>query len=482
MASTMITAPELPATLQWVNTERPLQLSELRGKIVLLHFWTSGCIHCMHMMPDLKYLESKYRDNLVVIGIHSPRFPHDKLKSCVLKAINRFHIRHPVAHDPIMRVWTKYGIKSWPAIVFIDAEGHVIGKLGGEGRRKQLDSLIQEHIDKAEKKGILSNQHIGTLRKQEPESVLSFPGKLFATENHLYISDSGHNRVIEVNQHGRVMRSFGSGSQGLLDGDATGASFDNPQGLVKLNNYLYVADTGNHAIRRIDLQSNEVITIAGDGKIGKGGNQISSDPLALSLNSPWDVCIHGSDLYIAMAGWHQIWKMDLMQNSLVSISGSGKSDMQDGSSQVASMAQPSGLSVGDYCLYVADSQSSSVRVVRLPGGQVSTLIGKSISSSGDKDGGWSQAQLQHPQAVVSNLKQGQIYIADTYNNKIKLMDEGSKGIKTLDSKNLLDEPSGLSMTSDTLWIANTNKHEIVKMNLLTRKFEVLELNEPVIEF
>ena len=482
MASTRILAPELPTTLQWVNTERPLQLSELRGKIVLLHFWTSGCIHCMHMMPDLKYLENKYRENLVVIGIHSPRFPHDKLKSCVLKAINRFHIRHPVAHDPIMRVWTKYGIKSWPAIVFIDAEGSVVGKLGGEGRRKQLDQLIHEHIAKAEQKGLLNSQVISIQRKQEPDSVLSFPGKLFATENHLYISDSGNNRVIEVNHFGRVMRSFGTGSPGLLDGDGKDASFDNPQGLVKINNYIYVADTGNHAIRRIDIQSNEVLTIAGDGKIGNAAAQILTNPSSVSLNSPWDLCSNGSDLYIAMAGWHQIWKFDLMANTLEAISGSGKSDLQDGSSQVASMAQPSGLAVGDYCLYVADAQSSSIRIVRLPGGQVSTLIGKGLSSSGDVDGGWSQAQLQHPQAVAANHKNGRIYIADTYNNKIKLMDENAKSIRTLGNKELLDEPSGLSLTGDTLWITNTNKHEILKMNLMTQKFEVMEINELAIDF
>ena len=477
-----ITAPELPTTLQWINTKQPLHLSELRGKIVLLHFWTSGCIHCMHMMPDLKYLENKYRDNLVIIGIHSPRFPHDKLKSCVRKAINRFHIRHPVAHDPIMRVWTKYGIKAWPAIVFIDAEGFVVGKLSGEGRRRQLDQLILEHINKAELKGILNNQMISVLKQREPESVLSFPGKIFVTENHLYISDSGHNRVIEVNHFGRVMRSFGSGSQGLLDGDANEASFDNPQGLVKISNYLYVADTGNHAIRRIDLQTNEVLTIAGNGKTGENIDGEQSDPASVSLNSPWDICSHGSDLYIAMAGWHQIWKFDLMENTLALVSGNGISDLKDGSSKVGSMAQPSGLSVGDYALYVADAQSSSIRIVRLPGGQISTLVGKSVAVSGDKDGGWSQARLQHPQAVVSNIKHGRIYIADTYNNKIKLMDENSKGIKTIDSQDFLDEPSGLSLNGDTLWIANTNKHEILKMNVLSRKFEVMEINEPAIGF
>jgi len=482
MTDTRITAPALPGTLQWINTDAPLRLADLRGKIVLLNFWTAGCINCSHVLEDMQYLESKYRDNLVVISIHSPKFPRDKDVDSVVKAVNRYHIKHPVAHDAIKRVWTKYGIKAWPSFVFIDAEGYVIGSLRGEGRRRQLDALVKQYIEVAEQKDIVSLVHVPIRPNREPVNILSFPGQVCATMSHFYVSDSGHNRVLEVNHYGRVTRVFGSGGAGLLDGFGRNSAFNNPQGLLLINDFLYVADTGNHSIRRINVTSEEVLTIAGDGKIGRYKERYFSDPLNVQLNSPWDLSYHKGELYISMTGVHQIWKMDLTENLLQVFTGTGQEDLIDGRTDVAAFAQPSGMTAGDQCIYVIDAESSSVRKIRLPDGQVSTLLGKGLFVFGDENGGLSNALLQHPLSICHDANNALLYIADTYNSKIKLIDLKLNGITTLDAGEGLNEPSGISLSGNSLWIANTNEHEIRKIDLITREVEVIDINEPERDF
>ncbi|NOY66946.1 MAG: redoxin domain-containing protein, partial [Gammaproteobacteria bacterium] len=249
MADARIRAPELPDTLQWINTNEPVKLADLRGKVVLLNLWTAGCINCMHTLDDLHYLDNKYRDKLAVISIHSPKFPRNQQVESVVKAVNRYHIKHPVAQDSIKRVWTKYAIKSWPSIVIIDAEGYVVGCLRGVGRRKQLDGLIRRYLEVAEKKNIINLEALSIRPNREPADVINFPGKICVTESYLYVSDSGYNRVLEINHYGRVTRVFGSGAAGLLDGSGENSAFNNPQGLLFINDFLYVADAGNHAIR-----------------------------------------------------------------------------------------------------------------------------------------------------------------------------------------------------------------------------------------
>ncbi len=475
-------APEFPDTLEWINTKKPLQLSVLRGKIIILEFWNAGSIACMHMHADLRYLQNKYREQVLVIGIHSPRFPHDKLISSVQKSINRLHIKYPIAHDAIKRMSVKYGIKTWPAIVLIDAEGRVLGRLQGEGRRRQLDELLRKSIDAMDHQNLLLPSTIDMLRLSEPPAVLKFPGKLLAGTTHTYISDSGHNRVVEINAYGRVTRVFGSGGVGLLDGMGRDAAFNNPQGLALINNFLYVADCGNHAIRRIDLRTQDIITIAGDGHIGNDQIRESSNPTVVSLNSPRDLCYQDGVLYIAMAGQHQIWKLSLTDNILSMYAGNGATGFEDGKAFDAVFAQPCGIAMDDDRVYICDAESSAIRVLRTLSGKVSTLVGQGLSVSGDEDGACSKALLQHPQAIAMDKHRQLLYIADTYNSKIKVMDFSMNSIASLDAGDGLDEPDGLSLCENTLWIANTNAHEIRKVNVLTREVEVLELNEPEQDF
>ena len=475
-------APELPDTLEWINTDKPVKLADCRGKIILLDFWTAGSINCMHMLADLRFLRNKYRDNLVVIGIHSPKFPHDLHAGNVSKSVNRLHIKHPVAHDESKRVCQKYGIKAWPSIVFIDAQGQVIGRLSGEGRRRQLDELIQKYIIFAEKKRVLNVVPVNFKIKQEATSLLNYPGKVLATPSHVYISDSGHNRILEVNHYGRITKTFGSGGAGLLDGTANEAAFNNPQGLFLVNDSLYVADSGNHAIRRINLHTREVLTVVGDGFQGSLTEQIATDPAGISLCSPWDISYKDGVLYIAMSGTHQLWMLDMTENRLSKFSGCGSLDLIDGKAEEAAFAQPFGLAMDEYKIYTCDAESSAIRLVRLPGGQVSTLIGKDVSTAGDSDGGLPQALLQHPQSIALDQAKQLLYVADTYNNKIKMVNLKLNSISSLDINADLDEPGGICLCNNTLWVANTNTHQIQKINLLNHEVEVLELNEPEQDF
>jgi sugar lactone lactonase YvrE len=311
---------------------------------------------------------------------------------------------------------------------------------------------------------------------------LKYPGKLLASNPYIYISDSGHNRIVEINHFGRVTRVFGSGGAGLLDGNGRDAAFNNPQGLALVSDFLYVADCGNHALRRIDLQTQDIQTIVGDGTIGDIYAGEFTDPASVRLNSPRDLCYQDGILYVAMAGQHQLWKLRLTDNVLSVLAGSGSIGLQDGRADEARFAQPCSIAIDDYRIYSCDAESSAIRMLRTTGGQVSTLIGQGLSVSGDVDSGWSKALLQHPQGIAIDTQRQLLYVADTYNNKIKVMDFELDSISSLDAGDGLDEPDGLSLFDNTLWIANTNAHEIRKLNLLTHEVEVLELNEPEQDF
>ncbi len=474
---TRIRAPELPDNLEWFNTDEPLTLASQRGKVVLLDFWTYCCINCMHVLPDLRYLESKYPDTLTVIGIHSPKFENERVGEQVQKAINRHHIHHPVANDTKFQMWRAYGIKAWPSIIFIDPEGYVVGILRGEGRRRQLDDLLRKHLDLAEQKGVLTPSPLPVTPRPEPESILSFPGKVLATRNNLYIADSGRNRILETYHDGKIRRIFGSGTAGMLDGNETAAMFNNPQGMTLVGDFLYVADTDNHSIRRIHLKSGDVMTLAGDGKQGRYVADSFREPLDAQLNSPWDLTYHESNLYIAMAGQHQIWRMNLNHLAIERCAGSGREDLVDGPAESACFAQPSGIAALDNRVYVADSETSAIRMFQTDQETVSTMVGKGLFDFGDRDGVGQEARLQHPVGITVDSERNALWVADTFNSKIKRIDLQTSEVSKFKFGVQLDEPGGLSLFRDKLFIANTNAHQIVLLDLASRMAEVVNVRE-----
>lgn len=475
-------AEELPPLegTAWLNTDKPLTWKDLKGKVVLLDFWTLCCINCIHVMPDLAKLEAKYPNQLVVIGIHSPKFDNEKDTASIRKAVLRYELAHPVLNDSDRKTWDAFGINSWPSLVLIDPEGRPVGKVSGEGHHDLLDQeigkLVQKH--RANKTLDENPRHFVLERDKVPAGPLAFPGKLLADAgaNRLYIADSTHHRIVVTDLQGNAKAVIGTGQPGLKDGSYADAQFNDPQGLALDGHTLYVADRKNHVLRAVDLRKSTVSTIAGTGQQAGFEARRADTPLpakTTGLNSPWDLLKVGSELFIAMAGHHQIWKMDLTAGTVMPFAGDGGENLRDGPLFGARLAQPSGLTTDGTYLYVADSETSSVRRMLLSGeGRVETLVGRGLFEFGDVDGTYPQSRLQHALAVA--WYGGKLLIADTYNSKLKQLDPASKTLSTFIGKEF-DEPGGLSLTDGTLYVADTNANRIRVVNLKTKAVTTLEI-------
>lgn len=470
-------APELVGARGWLNTSKPLTLAELKGKVVLLDFWTYGCINCIHIIPDLKKLEAKYQNDLVVIGVHSGKFTNERETENIRKIIVRYGLEHPVANDADFKIWDAYGVEAWPTQVLIDPNGDLTLKTTGEGQLNLLDKKIGETIAEFRASGKLNETPIkfALERDKSADTSLLFPGKVLADakSNRLFIADSSHNRVIVTNLSGALLEIIGNGMAALADGDFKTASFKRPQGMALDGNVLYIADTENHAIRLVDLTAKKVETIAGTGN--QGGYNNGGATRETSLNSPWDLQLAGRELYIAMAGLHQIWRMNLDKNEIAPFAGSGREARADGNLEDSGFAQPSGLAYDGKMLYVADAESNVIRAIDLAKQTVKTLAGGDLFDFGDKDGAGDNARFQHPLGVAIFGKD--ILLADTYNHKIKLLNPATQTVKSFvgGAKTDFYEPGGLSVAGNKLYVADTNNNRIRVVNLQTKQISTLEL-------
>jgi thiol-disulfide isomerase/thioredoxin len=485
-------APELDGGTGWLNTAGEISLKELRGKVVLLDFWTYCCINCMHVIPDLKYLEKKFDKELVVIGVHSAKFTNEKESENIRRAIMRYEIEHPVINDSEMTVWSKFGVNSWPTIVIIDPEGYKLVAIPGEGNRELLEAVIRRIIARHRAKGTLDETPVRfDLETANAKATpLRFPGKVFAdeTSRRLFISDSNHNRIVIATLDGKLLDVIGTGAIGKANGAYDKASFDHPQGMALVDEKLYVADTENHLIREVDLASRNVRTVAGTGKLGYD-RRLGGDGLKTSINSPWDLVHVNGKLYIAMAGPHQLWVYDLKSKNVRPYAGSGSEDIANGPLDEAALAQPSGIATDEKFLYVVDSEGSAVRRIPLgPHGEVTTVVGtsdlrgRSLFAFGDVDGIGAQARLQHPLGVA--YAAGNLFVADSYNHKIKRVDpvknevmtflcDGKPGDRNEPAR--FSEPAGLSVAGSTLYVADTNNHQIRAVDLTTGTVRTLAI-------
>lgn len=463
-------AREFAPGLPWLNVERPLTFADLHGKVVILDFWTYGCINCIHVLADLKRLEEKYGHRLLVIGVHTPKFDNEKNLETVRNIVVRYGIDHPVVNDVDSMLATKYGMRAWPTRVLIDPAGTVLGRVTGEGRYDLFDATISKLLE----------DHAATLdatpiplkleREQLVVSFLAAPGKIAASDQYVAISDTLHHRVILLDHQAKVLRIFGGKEAGNRDGSEDTARFNSPQGLAFGEQGLYVADTANHLIRYIDLEKFTVSTLAGNGLLERhrGGEFDARD---VGLASPWGLALQHDFLYIAMAGSHQIWRYDSRSERIKTYAGSGKEGIDDGALTTATFSQPSGLSIQDEWLYVADAEDSAIRRIHLRNEQVETIIGTGLFDFGDRDGEFAQAKLQHVLGVVLQGKD-RLYIADTYNHKLKSVDllqgtvstllgNGSPGKGSAERGFQLNEPGGLALLGKQLLIADTNNHRIL---------------------
>jgi thiol-disulfide isomerase/thioredoxin len=481
-----VRAPELEGGRGWLNTDKPLTLAALKGKVVLLDFWTYGCVNCMHIIPDLKRLEAKYANQLVVIGVHSAKFDNEKETENIRRIILRYEIEHPVINDAEFAIWNSYGARGWPTQVLIDPAGYVVGSVSGEGNYEVIDKAIAQTVEEFRRRGELNEQplKLALERAKVGDLPLAFPGKVLAdaSSDRLYIADSNHNRIVVTKLDGTLLETIGTGVRGAQDGAFDRASFYRPQGMALDRDSLYVADTENHLIRRVDLKARTVESVAGTGKQAYGEG-VPAPARSVGLNSPWDLQLVARTLYIAMAGPHQIWKLDLDSREVSAFAGSGREARLDGTLAEAAFAQPSGLAYDGQTLFVADSEANIIRAIDLAQGTVKTLVGGDLFEFGDEDGAGDEVRLQHPLGLVAY--ENRVLIADTYNHKIKQLDPQKQTVKTFlgtgkpgqsdGASSTFYEPGGLSIASGKLYIADTNNHAIRVVDLKTRQTSTLKL-------
>lgn len=487
-------APDFPVGLEWLNVDRPLSIAQdLRGKIVLLDFWTLGCINCIHIIPDLKRLEAEFPDSLVVIGVHSAKFETEGQLESIRQAVLRYGIEHPVVNDNQQEAFYNFGANAWPYTFLIDPLGNAVGRYSGEGVYQVMQPVIATMDEEFRASGVIDTRSLELVLEENKSAptVLSFPGKVLADErgDRLFIADSNHNRVLVSDLEGALQIAIGSGFTGFDDGDFASATFNRPQGMALSadGNTLYIADLENHAVRAADLANQTVSTIAGTGfqalayPSGAAG-------LDTALSSPWDLLLNGDTLYVAMSGVHQLWQIDLANDNRVEVfAGSGREGIDDGHPSLASLSQPSGFTTDGKLLYFTDPESSAIRSIPLDGsGEIKTIIGTGLFDFGDIDGTYPNALLQHALGIA--YYDGQLYVADTYNHKIKIIDPALRTSRTWigdgqigwvdgnGSQAELAEPSGLSIANGKLYVADTNNHLIRIADLNSGELSTLTLS------
>jgi thiol-disulfide isomerase/thioredoxin len=477
-------APEFPEGLEWINAGAPVTLDSLKGKVVLLDFWTYGCINCIHIIPDLERLEAEYPDELVVIGVHSAKFANEGNTNQLRDIVQRYGLEHPVVNDESFAVWNAWGASAWPTIALIDPASKVVGIRSGEGVYDAVEPVIAGLVAEFDAAGALDRTpiHFALEADNAPRRALNYPGKVLAADERLWVADTGHNRVLEIDPvTGDVLAAYGSGTRGAQDGPGAQATFDAPQGLTYGAETLYVADTDNHLIRAIDLSNGAVTTIAGTGELGYPA--MEGPARKVRLNSPWAVLFDEGTLYVANAGSHQIVSIDLDIAFVTPLVGNARESTTNGSFSSAELAQPSGLALSDQgILYFADSESSSIRAADLATGTVDLVVGgdATLFEFGDEDGQGSKARLQHP--LGTSLDDGTLYIADTYNSKIKRVDVATNTVTSWlgstpgwadGTEPQFNEPGGLSFSDGLLYIADTNNHAIRVVNVATGETSTL---------
>jgi thiol-disulfide isomerase/thioredoxin len=468
-----VRAPELRGR-GWLNTGgKALTLADLRGKIIILDFWTFCCINCLHVLDELRPLEEKYADVLVIIGVHSPKFAHERDPGALAAAVERYGVEHPVLDDPELVTWQQYAAKAWPTLSVVDPTGHLVASMAGEGHAEGLARLIDQLITEHEAQGTLRRGYGPYVPPAEPRTALRFPGKaVVAPGGALWVSDSANHSIVRLADDAQtVERRVGSGTRGRADGPPETASFSEPQGLCLLppevaeqvGYGMVVADSVNHQLRGVRLDSCEVLTIAGSGRPWRSGgtDEHPHDALAAELSSPWDVAWYDERVIIAMAGIHQLWWFDPIRRTVGVYAGTTVEALRDGPLPDVWMAQPSGLSTSTdgRRLWIADSETSALRYVQ--DGELHTAVGQGLFDFGHVDGPAAQALLQHPLGVCA-LPDGSVLIADTYNGAVRRFDPVAETVATVQTE--LAEPSDVVLGGDgTVLVVESAAHQVIRL-------------------
>lgn len=455
----------------WLNIDHPLTLEELRGRVVVVDFWTSCCINCLHTLPTLARVEERFAGQpVVVVGVHSPKFDEERDPARLVDQLAQLSVAHPVAVDGDMAIWKRWGAKSWPTVLVLDVEGRPVWGRGGEPDYDELSSVVASALHEGRERGALAKLPLSGLRVESTSSgPLRYPGKVLAlADGGLAVADTGHHRVVLLDREGRLDAIVGNGQAGLADGAFSTASFRWPQGMAELDGDLFVADTNNHTIRRIDREARTVTTVAGTGALGEGAlGDRPARATELALRSPWDLLPVGGELVVALAGSHQIGVLSVARGEVRRLAGNGEEDIVDGSLESSSFAQPSGLATDGREIFVLDSETSSVRAIDVAAGKVRTIVGKGLFVFGDTDGDRETTRLQHPIGLAYGA--GALWVADTYNSKLKKIDPKTGVTTTVlgGAGGGLSEPAGVTFARGRLFVADTNRHRVLEVPVET---------------
>ncbi|MFB6521337.1 NHL domain-containing thioredoxin family protein [Streptomyces sp. NPDC056401] len=460
-----VRAPELIGKGGWLNTGgKDLTLADLRGRITILDFWTFCCVNCLHVLDELRELEEKHRDTVVIVGVHSPKFVHEAEHSAVVDAVERYGVHHPVLDDPELATWKQYAVRAWPTLVVIDPEGYVVAQHAGEGHAHAIAKLVEELEAEHEAKGTLRRGDGPYVAPEPVAGDLRFPGKaLVLPSGNLLVSDTTRHQLVELAPDGEsVVRRIGGGERGFGP-DA----FSEPQGLALLpDGSVVVADTVNHALRRFDPATGAVETVAGTGRQWWQGSPTSGPALEVDLSSPWDVAWWQGRVWIAMAGVHQLWTWDPESDTVAVAAGTTNEGLHDGPAAEAWFAQPSGLAATEDRLWIADSETSALRYVEVDregdGYAIRTAVGSGLFDFGHRDGDAAQALLQHPLGVTV-LPDGSVAVCDTYNHALRRYDPATDQLTTLATD--LREPSDAVLVGDDIVVVESARHRLTRLRL-----------------
>lgn len=454
-----VTLPEFPDGLRWVNRRENLQLADLRGRIVLLVFWNGTSAASANLLDELRVLESRFPGAFATVCVHTPRYASQQSDAAVLKAVHRLRLRAPVANDARWQAWKRFAVGAWPTLLVIDPEGGLAARLVGEGRLQEIEDAVMQMHDPTLARPM---DEVRLDVRSEPASPLLFPAQALATSNRLFVSDTGHHRVLECSLGGRVLRQFGSGTPGNWDGQMGACGFQSPQGLAIDRNRLYVADTGNHCVRRIHLDTGEVDTILGVGRPVFSTVEDQGSGLRVAINSPRGVAADGDVVYVAAAGQHQILRLSLREQRVETLAGDGRNDVRDGIGGQSSLAQPSALALMPGQLLIADTGANAIRRLRFADLALTTLAGASPWEPGNNDGVGEDVRFAYPSSLT--VAGDRVFIADTCNDRVRVLDPYSGSVTTLAVNAPLHEPQGISFAAGALWVADRNEHAVLRID------------------
>ncbi|MGN7831178.1 redoxin domain-containing protein [Pseudoxanthomonas sp. 22568] len=468
-------APELPQGLPWLNAPSG-SLLEQRGRIVALAFVNAASAWCGQRLNELAALQARHAGRLQTLVVNVPRFDSERDPQTALKRLRRHGIGFPIAHDANWAAWQAFGIEAWPTVLLIDGEGMIRHRLVGTDNGAELDRSVSALCEVL---GRPADDDLRAARESHPEPrlPLRFPIGLAATPDRLFVADSGHHRILECTHGGRVLRQFGLAAADLIDGDHTHTAFRNPHGLLALRECLYVADTGNHALRRIHLATGAVDTLCGNGRAGEPVEGVVGQARAVSLNQPLALAASNNQIHIAMGGDNRIWSYDLATRELVARAGSGQLEVRDGSGPMAAFAQPAALAAIHQTLYVCDALGSAIRSVQLRTGVVQTLVGQGPWTFGGEDGPRETARLQHPQGIAVSTDAPQMWIADTGNGSLRSLRLGGGELSSVPLPRTLHGPTGLALSPGTVWIAETDAHAVLRYDIASGELSHVPIDE-----